>query len=199
MRHALPLSWAVRVGAVVITLGVAGCATLQQVAALRRVAFAYDRISDVLLAGVRLDGKQAWTDVRVAEATRLANAVAGRQVPLDLTFHLRAENPPDNSVSARLTEMDWTLFVEDRRTVSGRLGGTYLLPPGEAVDVPLAVRFDLLELLDGRGRDLFDLALAIAGWGGAPKRLRIELMPTIETPLGPIRYPQPISVERVVG
>jgi hypothetical protein len=182
-----------------LALAAAGCATLQEVAALRRVVFDLDRVSDVVLAGVRLDGMDGWTDLRPTDATRLAAAVASRELPLDLTLHLRAQNPPDNDVSARLTELDWTMFIEDRRTLSGRLGGSYLLPPGEPVDVPLAVHIDLMEWFDGRARDLFDVALAIAGWGGSPRRLSLEMVPTIDTPLGPIRYPTPIRVEREVG
>src|SRR5690606_3136274 len=41
-------------GLLALTLAVAGCVTLQQIAALRQVDFALDRVSDARLAGVSL-------------------------------------------------------------------------------------------------------------------------------------------------
>ena len=38
-----------------------------------------------------------------------------------------------------------------------------------------------------------------AGQGSLQKDLRLELMPTIETSLGPIRYPVPVVVSRAVA
>jgi hypothetical protein len=54
----------------------------------------------------------------------------------------------------------------------------------------------LVQLGSGGARDLFDLGLAIAGRGTLQKDLRIELAPTIETPLGPMRYAMPVTVRR---
>ena len=41
------------------------------------------------------------------------------------------------------------------------------------------------------------VALSIAGHGGAKQDLRLELLPTIETSLGSIRYPAPVVVRRL--
>ena len=43
------------------------------------------------------------------------------------------------------------------------------------------------------------IALAIAGVSGYQKEIRLDLEPTIETDLGPIRYPRPITVRRTEG
>ena len=53
------------------------------------------------------------------------------------------------------------------------------------------------DLENGGARDLFDLAMTVAGYGTVSKDLRLELSPTIDTSIGPIRYPQPIVVRRV--
>ena len=77
------------------------------------------------------------------------------------------------------------------------LGSAVAIAPGTTADVPLTVRFDALQFASGGGaRDLFDLALSIAGYGGTEKDLRLELLPTIETSLGPMRYPAPVVVRR---
>ena len=177
----------------------AGCATWQQIAALRLVDFDLDHIADVRLVGMRLDGRRSTSDFTSSEIARLAEAMLAGEVPLDLTVHVRAENPKDNKVTARLVDMDWTLFVEDQKTVGGKLAGTYLLPPGEAVDVPVSVHLDLVEFFQGGGRELLDLALALAGGGSGAKDIRLEAVPTVQTGIGPIRYPGPIVIRRTVG
>ena len=125
-----------------------------------------------------------------------AAAVADRNLPLSMDVHLTAVNPDDNSVEARLVRMDWTLIVEGRETLSGVFDDEVLLPPGEPRDVPLPVTLNLVEFFDGSARDLFDMALSLAGSGGAPAELEVRASPVVQTVLGPIRYPRPITVAR---
>ncbi len=195
-RLRLHLPW---IAALCVIASVTGCATLSQIAALRSVAFTLDRVDQVKVAGVRLDDKRKYSDLSVIETAQIAAAIALRKVPLDLVVHVRAENPRDNTVSARLVDLDWTLFLENTETVSGKLSGSRLLPPGEPVDIPIAAQLDLLKFFKGSGRDLVELALGIAGYGDATKEVRLEALPTIQTSMGPIRYPGRIVIRREVG
>jgi len=54
------------------------------------------------------------------------------------------------------------------------------------------------ETVSGLLEELTDLALAAAG-AGEPQRKRLEAVPSIQTPLGPMRYPSPIRIEYEVG
>jgi hypothetical protein len=177
-------------------LASAGCATLQQIAALRRVTFAFTGVSEVRVAGVRVEDGASFTRLSLADAARIAAAVATREVPLDLVAHVSAANPRENTVKASMVGLDWTFFVEDRRMLSGVLSRIVVIEPGATADVPLPVRFELLSLANGGARDLYDLALAIAGQGSVTKELRLELVPAIETPMGPMRFPSPVVVRR---
>jgi hypothetical protein len=178
----------------------AGCATLQQLAALRNVDFSLDRVSDLRLAGIDLAGIRSFDDLTFVDAGRLALAVTRNELPLDFRLHLLAENPADNATEARLVQMDWTLLLQDRETLSGVLDREILLPPGQPTDVPLTIGMDLLEFYEGSAQDLLELALSIADQGGAPKEVALRATPTIQTPLGPMRYPQPITIlSREVG
>lgn len=185
-------------GPIALALLLVGCATLQQLAVLRTVTFAFAGISDVRLAGVRLTDGATFSSLSVTDAARLGAAVVANEVPIELVAHVAATNPPENTVAARMVDLDWTFFIEDRRTLEGGLVGPVTIDPGRTADVGLDVRFDLLSLGRRGARDLFDLALAIAGYGTIQKELRLELMPTIETSLGPIRYPSPLVVRRPV-
>jgi hypothetical protein len=178
---------------------VSGCATLQQMAAVHSVTFAFAGVSDVRLAGIPIGEGASFASLGIANAARLGAAVVAKDVPLEMVAHVSAANPSENTVAARLVGLDWTLFIEDRQALAGGLGGTVAIEPGHSADVPLTVRLDLLQLGSGGARDLFDLALAISGQGELKKDLRVELMPTIETSLGPIRYPAPVVVRRSAG
>ena len=192
MRRTLSLAAA----SVFTAITLSGCATLQEVAALRSVTFEFDRVSDVRIAGVALGADSRFTTLGLGDGARLAAAVVSREVPLELTVHVRAKNPPENHATALMTNIDWKLFVEDRQAVAGTAGNLASILPGRAADIPLAIRFDLLALANGGARDLFDTALAIAGYGTGARALRLELIPTIDTSLGPIRYPAPIVLRR---
>jgi len=195
VRHALTAG--------VVAVGAAfagGCATLQQITALRQVDFAIDRVSEVRLAGIDLTGRRSYADVSLTEGAALAAALSRKDLPLAFTLHLRAENPADNRVSARLVRMQWTMLLEDRETVSGTVEREYVFPPGQPQDLPIAIELNLAEFFERNARDLFDLALNLAGQGGAPKKVTLRAVPTIQTALGPIQYPQPITiVSREIG
>ncbi len=180
-------------------LAVPACTAYRQIAVLRTVKFAFAGLSDVRLAGIRIGEDATFRSLSLRDGARLAAAVAANEVPLELIAHLDATNPAENTVTARMVDLDWTLFIEDRRTFEGGLAGPVAIAPGRTTDVPLTVRLDLVELGSGGARDLFDLAVAIAGYGAIRKDLRLELRPTIETPLGPIRYPAPVVVRRLAA
>ncbi len=178
-------------------VGLYGCATLRQIGALRQVDFSLAGASGSTLAGVSIQSIQSFNDLTALQVARIASALSQGTLPFQTVLEVRASNPADN-VQARLLKLDWTLFLNDRKTVSGELDQEYVLPPGQPVTVSVPVQLDLLEFFDQQLQQLVDLALAATGEGG-PGKVRLEATPSIETPLGPIRYPEPIRIEQVVG
>lgn len=177
-------------------LALSGCATLSQITALQRVDFSLEGVSGVRLAGVELDRVGSFSDLSLTDGARLASAVANRELPLSMNVLVLAENPADNFTDARLVRMDWTLLLEERETVSGRISEELVLPRGQPTGFPVLVELNLVEFFEGNARDLFELALSLTGQGGAPKEVALTALPTIETALGPITYDRPI---RIVG
>jgi hypothetical protein len=183
-----------------LALSIVSCATLQQIAALRDVDFSVDRLSGVELAGVDLGRVRSYSQLSVTEVARLASAVSQRTLPLDFTLHLTALNPQENSVDARLVRMDWTLLLQDRETLAGTFADETILRRGQPTDVPIDMSVDLLDFFEGSARDLFDLAMSIADPTRPPTEVALRATPTVDTALGPIRYPRPITiVSREVG
>lgn len=170
------------------------CATLQQMAALRQVDFSLDGVSDVHLAGVGMSGLRSYSDLSLADGARLARAVSNRNLPLSLQLDLVGRNPAENTTSARLVAMDWMLLLDAKETVSGVFEDEVVLPPGEPQSIPLSVRLNLVEFFEGSAVDLFEMALSLAGQGGEAKDVSLRATPTVNTALGPIRYPGPITI-----
>lgn len=200
LRFPRPHTLLLVAGALVLTTSIVGCQALRQFAALRSVDFMLDRVADVTLAGVQVDHVRSYNDLRATDIARIAASVSQGRLPTEFDLHIMAENPAENSVDARLLQMDWTLFLEGRETVSGILERDILLPAGAQTDIPLNIQLDLVRFFGDNLRDLVNLALSLSGQGGEPMSVRIEAMPTIQTPIGPIQYPQPITiVSREVG
>ena len=176
-----------------------GCQSLRELANLRNVDFAISGVQNARLAGVTLDRIDRPEAVTPTDLLRVTQAVARRELPLEFQLNLLAENPPGNP-RARLVEMDWTLFLDDTPTISGVFDQNLLIEPGSVQGIPITIRLDLLEFFDRNARDLLDLALAVAGEEGHATRVMLRATPTIDTPIGPIRYPEPITiVSRDVG
>ncbi len=179
--------------AAVLLLVLPSCAALQSILALSQVDFSLDRVHQLRLAGVELDPIRSYRDLGAVDVLRLGASLADGRLPLELTLVVGAQNPEDNP-EARLVAMDWTLFLEDRETIGGGLAEEVRIPSGGHTPVPVVARLDLLEFFDGGLEELVNLAASLAGVDGAPVNVRMELLPTIETPLGPIRYPQPLVI-----
>lgn len=184
----------------VVLPALSGCQTLKEIANLRQVDFSLDRLSNLNLAGVSLDKVRSYRDLSAGDLFKLTTAVARRDLPLRFNLHVAALNPETNSVAARLVRMDWTLFLEDRETISGVVDQEQVLNPGQPIDIPVAIDLELLSFFDKNAQDLVDLVLSLSGEGGAPKNVRLQAIPVIDTVIGPIRYPDPIViVNREVG
>ncbi|MEZ4415816.1 MAG: hypothetical protein R3E10_08670 [Gemmatimonadota bacterium] len=176
----------------VLLLG--GCQTLREIAALERVDFSLDRAEHVRLAGLELDRVRSIADVSGFDIARVGASIAAGSLPLELDLVVGALNPEENPTQARLVRMEWTLLLEDRETVSGVFDQATVLPPGVRTAVPIHVGLDLVDFFEGSARDLVELALSLSGQGGAPKNVKLRALPIIDTALGPIRYPTPITI-----
>lgn len=172
-----------------------GCATLQQLTALQNVDFALDGVSRVELAGIDVTTVREYSDLSLLEVAAIANAIRQNTLPLVVDVQVAATNPPTNG-QARIIQMDWTLFLEERETVSGRLNDEIVIPRDGTTVFPVTADLNLVDFFEGSARDLVDVALSIAGVGGSPREISLTALPTIQTALGPIRYDRPI---RIVG
>jgi hypothetical protein len=174
-----------------------GCQTIRELAALRSVDFDFGQVGDVRLAGIDVMNVRSIGDLGILDGARVAAAVAERRLPLTFTVGVLGTNPESNQTTARLIRLDWSLFLDETETVSGVLDGPIALPPGETVNIPVGVALDLFEFFDRSAGDMVKLAGGLTGVTDQATRIRIQATPTVDTPLGPIRYPEPVSIVNV--
>jgi hypothetical protein len=179
-----------------IAAATAGCSTLRGVEALREVDFTLDRVTDVHVAGIAVRDVRSVDDLDTEEGARLAAAALMGDLPLDCTVVLRATNPPSNAVTAELMRMDWTLLLDGRKAAAGRMDRRYSIAPGETQKVAVPVAINLGDLLRRHGPRLLRLALALAGEGSSPVDVTLRVVPLIDTPIGTMRSPVPITIMR---
>ena len=184
----------------VVAAAAAGCATLRQVTALRKVDFSLAGVQDGRLAGVDLRRIANYSDLSALEVGRIALAFTRRDVPLEFRVMIRADNPADNRTAATVVRLAWTLLLDDKETINGVLDTTVTMPPGQTAYIPLPMRINLRQFFDGPAQSLVNLAASVAGVSSRPTKIAVRAIPTIHTPLGPITSPGPITiVSRTVG
>jgi len=176
------------------------CATVRQFTALKQVAFAIEGVRGIRLAGVALDNVRRPADINPLDAARIGAAVMSHRIPLEFDIHVGGTNPADNPTTARLVRLQWTLDLNGHETVSGTIDTAYTFAPGITTDVRVPIRLDLEQFYQHSAQDALDLALGLAGLGNKQTEVVIRAVPTIDTPLGAISYPSPITiVRRTVG
>jgi hypothetical protein len=185
--------WLALFGAGLLVSSIAGCTALREVSNLRKAQFAIDRISNPRLAGMDLFGFESYEDLGTTDVLRLGSSLSDGELPMAFTVNLEATNPSSNSANARLTAMDWTLLLEDKETVAGRFEREVVLPPGEPKNVAVQVELDLVRFFEDNLRGLVNLASAIVQ-NEPPQTVKLRVQPTVNTALGPIEYPSPITV-----
>jgi hypothetical protein len=188
-RHSIVLIY------VIATLFLCNCMFMRRSPVLQPVDFKLDRVSDVRIAGVSIEGKRSYEEFSLDEAVALAAAVGRHDVPLSFIAHVGAENPTTNQVPARLVAMQWTAYIRDKQTVSGGIGQEYELPAGQKFDVPLQVNLDIYDFFPKPAADLFQLAQDIAT-SIDTTTVSLRAAPTITTDFGPMEYPGDVTIRR---
>lgn len=185
--------WALSLALGLLVLSVTGCATLREVSNLRKVNFQLDRVADTELGGVQIENLRSYQDLGGTDILRLGSALSKGEMPLSFNLHVQATNPQSNSVDARLTQMDWTLLLEDKETVSGQFDQEVVLPPGQPKSISFRVELDLVRFFDDNLKGLVNLASSISG-DAPPQTIKLRVRPSVNTVLGPFKYPSPITV-----
>ncbi len=179
-----------------ILVGPLSCSTLQNLANLKKMDFHISGVSDTVLNGISLDDVRSFDNLSASDGLKLLQGVTRKSLPLQLTLNVSGNNPSDNNVVAKLVKLDWTMFMQGKETVSGTFNEIIEFSPGASTNIPVAVELDLFKFFSSNARELFNLAANLSGIGGEPTEIYLTARPTISTIIGPITYPNDITIVR---
>jgi hypothetical protein len=171
---------------------VQSCSVIHQIAqtqALKQCSFEFKGLDKINLAGVDLRPGMKRSDLSAAQILQLSGAFFNNELPITFDVLLNIDNP--NQRQAIMSRMDYSVFLDGREMVSGRLNDSFVIPAAASTVVPVTVQADLIKLFSGQQADvLANLAFRLSGSTGAqPVELMVKVKPYIELGLRQIPYP----------
>jgi hypothetical protein len=178
-----------------LALAICGCAAIknvqQSLTNLKNCEFKLESVDNFRVSGVSIDDKKKLADFSMMEGAKLTSTFASGKLPVSFNLNVGVKNPNDGSgntksADARLTNMDWELFIDNVETVRGSFDKEVVIPgTGREVTIPLRMQLDLVDFFGNRSYEsLINLALNIGGYGSSPSRLTLYIRPVISTPFG---------------
>lgn len=153
-----------------------------------RCRFRLESISSIRLAGIDVQNVTSRNQLNFVDAGRLGLALANRSLPLTFRLHLEAQNP--NASKAAMSQMSWTLFIDQLEMLSGELRERVEIAPNSSSTVPLDVSVDLFQVLSGQSVEtIANFAFNLAGEGGKPARMMLRIKPTLNILGSNFSYP----------
>jgi len=192
---------------ILLSVLVISCAELrdmlvqQSVNNLSKCKFRLVGVEKFSLAGVPLSGVSSLSQLSIQQGLNLTRAFAQGNLPTAFTLNVGVQNPNDGSngmakAAGVLSALPWSLYIDEKPTVRGALAKSFALPSGsQETVIPLDMNLNLAEFFKDQGyKNILNLALALGGANASPSRLRLRGQPTIDTPMGPIQYPNEIDI-----
>lgn len=186
-------------------MALSSCATLTDmasvIASLKQLRFKLSGVRDFKLLGLDLSGKAGIGDFSTMDGLRALQAYQSKKLPVEFVVDILAVNPNDGTGGSRkststLTGLECRLLIDGQPTVTGDIDQPFEIPgTGQESIVPMRISLDLFDFFsDRRYEDLLGLALAIGGKNRSPAKIALDAQPTVSTPLGPITYPNRITI-----
>lgn len=168
---------------------------------LQRLEFKLGQISNFKLSGIGISNKSKVSDFSIRDAAKLTGAFTQKKLPANFTLGLLAKNPNDGtggypSTKAQITYIDWNLYLDDVKTINGNVNRNISVPgTGQSINIPLNMSLDLFDFFGNKGYErVLNLALSLGGVKGSSSNVKLDIQPTVNTSLGPIKYPGRITV-----
>lgn len=177
------------------------CSVYQTMVNLSRLQFKLGEVNGFTVMNIPLSGKSSINDFSALDVVRITTSVAQGKFPVSFLLNVDAKNPNDGSggyrrTDATLKELVWTLELDGKKTIAGRLDNPVIVPgTGEVTAIPLRIEIDLKEFFNERGYEsLLNFALALGGAQGSSSRVALYARPTVSTVLGDISYPGELKI-----
>ena len=174
------------------------CDVLQQMVTFTKCEFKMNSLTDTKLAGVNIQKVSSFSDLSFMDAANITKTLLGGELPLTFNLNIAAKNP--NSATAAMQKMNWILYIDDNEITQGILDQPVNIPPGQTVNIPLAIKLDLKKLFNDKTKNsLLNFAFNLADAGDYPTRVKLAIKPTIDIAGIPIEYPGYFNLKKEFG
>ncbi len=168
---------------------------------LEKLQFKLGSVQGFKLYNVSLSDKKSISDFSALDAANFLSKYNQKKMPAEFTLNLLVKNPNNGTQGtskqlATISKLDWQLIIDDVSTINGTINQSISVPGNsQETTIPIGISLDLLEFLNNKSyENLFNLALALGGVNGSSSKLKLDIQPTISTPIGAIIYPNRITV-----
>lgn len=177
------------------------CSVYQTIVNLSRLQFKLGDVNGFTVMNIPISNKTSINDFNAFDILNITSSVAQGKFPVSFVLNLDAKNPNDGSggysrTDATLKNLEWTLELDGKRTISGNLDNSVTVPgTGELTVIPLRINLDLKEFFADKGYEsLLNLALTLGGTQGSSSKIALYAKPTVTTVLGDIAYPRELRI-----
>jgi LEA14-like dessication related protein len=162
--------------------------TVNEAKTFARCRFRLESVSSIRLAGIDAQHVASRNQLNLADAARLSLALANRSLPLTFRLHLEVQNP--NASQAAISQMSWTLFIDQLEMLSGELRERVEIAPNSSSIIPLDISMDLFQVLSGQSVEtIANFAFNLAGEGSKPTRMMLRIKPVFQILGSEFSYP----------
>lgn len=176
---------------VLVTLCLIGCSVTKQIREAKEFArceFHIRSISQVYLAGVKIDGIKSVNDLGLKKATKILTAATTGSLPLTFNVNVVCHNP--NDAEAGINQLEWILLVDRQEWLKGKLDRAVYIAPDSTAEFPVSVSADLQQSMRGKSKEaLLNLAFNLSGENQKASDIVLKIKPSMEMAGKAIEYP----------
>lgn len=186
---------------IVLSLILSGCGVYNSLMNISKLKFKLGSIDNFKVGSISINNKSKLSDFGAVEIMKLTSNVVSGKFPVTFRVNIVAKNPnkseeKSNLSSVSLVEFPWTLYIDNTRTISGNISQPVEVPAEvDKTIIPLDMKLDLMDYFKNVGlNNLINLALTLGGTKGSSSKIKVVAEPVISTPLGRMKYPQPLTI-----
>jgi hypothetical protein len=187
--------------AIVVALFAIQCSVYQTIVNLSRLQFKLGNVNGFTVMNIPISDKSSISDFNPLDIINITSSISKGEFPVSFILNVESKNPNDGTggyrrTDATLKDLAWTLELDGKKTISGRLDNPVTVPgTGDVTIIPLRMEIDLKDFFAEKGYEsLINLALALGGEQGSSSRLALYAKPTVTTVLGDITYPGELKI-----
>ncbi|MCB0743981.1 MAG: hypothetical protein KDC67_08765 [Ignavibacteriae bacterium] len=180
---------------------ITSCGVYNSLMNLSKLKFKLGSVNNFQVGSMLITNKSKLSDFAATDLLKLTSQVISGKFPVTFTVNVLAQNPNTSSGSGEIADISlqafpWTLYINDKKTISGNISSPVSVPAVEGVTtIPLQMQLDLLDYFQGDGlNELVNLALKLGGQKGSPSNIKIVAEPVLGTPIGNMSYPSPLTI-----